>query len=75
MSCTEYSCEELLSCQREIHRLRGVVRELQEECQRYKTIAYNAIVEGQIEERMSHLDVLRELDMSEEEYQAIVSED
>ena len=75
MSCTEYNCDELLSCQREIRRLRSVVRELQEEVSRYKTIAYNAMVEGQIEERMSHFDVLRELDMSEEEYQAIVSED
>lgn len=63
--------EEVLSCQKEIRRLRSVVRELQEEVNRYKTIAYNAMAEGQIEERMEHRDVLIELGISEEEYQAI----
>ena len=84
--------EEVLSCQKEIRRLRSVVRELQEEVdkqkqknkvvrskvgelrekfERYKTIAYNAMAEGQIEERMEHRDVLIELGISEEEYQAI----
>ena len=72
MSCTEYNCEELLSCQKEIRRLRSAVRELQEEVSRYKTIAYNAMVEGQIEERLSHCDVLIELGISEEEYQSMI---
>ena len=35
-------------------------------------IAYNAIVEGQIEERLEHKDVLKELGMTEEEYQEIM---
>lgn len=84
--------EEVLSCQKEIRRLRSVVRELQEDVDRqkaenkelhsrvrglrekfnrYKTIAYNAMAEGQIEERMEHKNVLIELGISEEEYQAI----
>ena len=59
-------------CQREIQRLRSVVRELQEECNRYKTIAYNAIEEGQIVERLHHNDVLTELGITEEEYYMIM---
>lgn len=39
------------------------------------TIAYNAICEGQIEERMNHKSVLIELGITEEEYQEIMSED
>lgn len=61
-------------CQREILRLRGVVRELQEELNRYKTIAYNAIVEGQIEERLHHQDVLDALGIDENEYYKIMEE-
>ena len=61
-------------CHREIQRLRGVVRELQEEVNRYKTIAYNAIVEGQIEGRLHHQDVLYALGIDENEYYKIMEE-
>ena len=61
-------------CQNEIKRLHNVCIELQDELNRYKTIAYNAIKEGQIEERLSHKKVLAELGMTEEEYQAIAEE-
>ena len=59
-------------CQREIQRLRGVVRELQEESMRFKVIAYNAMIESQIEERLSHEDILMELGITEEEYKEIM---
>lgn len=45
---------------------------LKEQIERYKTIAYNAILESQIEERMSHEDVLMELGITEEEYKEIM---
>ena len=61
-------------CQRENQRLRGVVRELQDEVERYKTIAYNAIVEGQIEERLHHQDVLDALGIDETEYYKIMED-
>ena len=41
--------------------------------ERALTIAYNAIVEGQIEERMSHEEVLEELGITEEEYEEVMS--
>ena len=61
-------------CQREIQRLRGVVRELQEESMRFKVIAYNAMIESQIEERLSHEDILMELGITEEEYKEIMED-
>ena len=66
--------ERVACCQSEIKRLHNVCRELQKEINRYKTIAYNAIKEGQIEERLSHNKMLAELGMTEEEYQAITEE-
>ena len=66
--------ERVASCQKEIQRLRNVVRELQEEVTRYKVIAYNAITEGQIEERMSHSRVLEALGVTEEEFVSIMEE-
>lgn len=66
--------ERVACCQSEIKRLHNVCKELQDELNRYKTIAYNAIKEGQIEERLSHKKVLAELRMTEEEYQAIAEE-
>ena len=64
--------ERVASCQREIQRLRRVIWELEDEVKRYKTIAYNAIVEGKIEERLVHTDVLNELGITEEEYKEII---
>ena len=52
--------------------MRSRVCELREKFNRFKTVAHNAMVEGQIEERLSHCDVLIELGISEEEYQSIV---
>lgn len=66
--------ERVASCQKEIQRLRGVVRELQGELNRCRVIAYNAITEGQIEERMSHSKVLEALGVTEEEFVSIMEE-
>ena len=63
--------ERVASCQMEIQRLRRAVRKLEDEVRRYKTIAYNAIVEGQIEERLEHKNVLIALGITEDEYKEI----
>ena len=68
-------------CQREIQRLRGVVRGLQEELKRYEIIAHNAIVmwqeenmyEWSIEEEWRE-HVMEEVSMSEDEYIRIMGE-
>lgn len=68
-------------CQREIQRLRGVVRGLQEELKRYEVIAHNAIVMwreenlydwGNEEEWREH--VMDEVVMDNDEYYRIMSD-
>ena len=66
--------ERVASCQAEIRRLRGAYREIFEEYERMKIIAYNAIVEGQITERLSHEDVLEALGITEEEFREIMED-
>lgn len=47
-------------------------RKLQEERERYLAIAYNAIRLGQLDERFSKRELLKELGCSEKEYEAIM---
>lgn len=65
-------------CQREIQRLRGVVRGLQDELKRYETIAYNAIVMWQESSYIQYKEdefkelAMCELGITEEEYNEIM---
>ena len=67
--------ERVESCQREIQRLRGVVRGLQDELNRYQTIAHNAII--LLEEANCgdfHEVLLDELGIDESEYHIIMED-
>lgn len=48
------------------------IERLKKERDRFLTIAYNAIVFGQLNERFSKDELLQELDCSEEEYEEIM---
>ena len=62
-------------CQREIQRLRGVVRGLQDELDRYQTIARNAIVMlEEINCSNFHEELLEELGITETEYHIIMED-
>ena len=62
-------------CQREIQRLRGVVRGLQDELDRYQAIAHNAIVMlEEINCGNFHEELLDELGITETEYHIIMED-
>lgn len=61
-------------CQREILRLRGVVRELEGQLYRYQCIIRCAIEIGEIEEHLYHGEVLEALGITEQEYYDIMRE-
>ena len=65
----------VVECQKEIQRLRIVVRGLQDELSRYQTISHNAIVMlEEVNGGNSHEELLKELGIDETEYHIIMED-
>lgn len=60
-------------CQREIQRLRGVVRELQDDLYQCQIVLRNAV--EIVEEHLYHGDILEQLGITEQEYYDIMHAD
>ena len=65
--------ERVASCQREIQRLRQVVRELEEEISLLKKVACKAI-EDMEEKHVQHEGICGKFDISYEEYRSIMED-